>query len=121
MRFVSALAVAAALALPNTAGAGTPAATVTYRLCLHRHPTAPTGPGFSIGVTHLRVSQISCSRAAAAVRAGKFELTPGGPLFSTPGFACQSPIGPPPPRSKPRYFRCTHRHERFEFLVPGSS
>ena len=122
MRVVSAFVVVAAVLLPSAATAtGARAASVVYRPCPHNHPSAPSGTGFRLGVTHVRVSRISCSRAAASVRAGKFELTPGGPLFSTPGFVCRSPIGPPPPGSKPRYFRCAHRGERFEFLVPGSS
>jgi hypothetical protein len=121
MRFVAAAAVAAALVLLSTASAGAQTATVIYRPCRHEHLSARAGAGFSIPVTHLGVSRISCSRAATAIRAGRFELTPGGPLFSTPGFFCSSPIGPPLPGTKPRYFRCTHRRERFEFLVAGSS
>lgn len=123
MRSISVAAVAVGVALVPAASAGATAQTpaVTYRPCPHKHPSAPSAPGFSIPVTHLRVNGISCSRSAAAVRAGKFELTPGGPLFSTPGFVCNSPIGPPLPGSKPRFFKCAHRRERFEFLVPGSS
>jgi hypothetical protein len=121
MRFVPMAAVAAVLVLASTASAGARTSKITYRPCRHEHLSARGGAGFSIPVTHLGVSRISCSRAAAAVRAGRFELTPGGPLFSTPGFVCSSPVGPPLPGTRPRYFRCTHRRERFEFLVPGSS
>jgi hypothetical protein len=75
----------------------------------------------SLTVTNLRVIGISCSRAAAAVRASSYEATPGGPLFTSPGFSCSGPVGPPPPGSKPRYYHCDHRRQRFEFLVPGFS
>jgi hypothetical protein len=77
--------------------------------------------GGSLNVTHLRVIRISCSRAAAAVRAGSYEATPGGPLFTAPGFSCSGPVGPPPPGSKPRYYHCNRRRQRLEFLVPGFS
>jgi hypothetical protein len=75
----------------------------------------------SLTVTNLRVIRISCSRAAAAVRASSYEATPGGPLFTSPGFSCSGPVGPPPPGSKPRYYHCDRRRQRFEFLVPGFS
>lgn len=78
-------------------------------------------PETSLAVTNLRVLRISCSRAAAAVRASNYEATPGGPLFTSPGFSCVGPVGPPPPGSKPRYYRCDRRRQRFEFLVPGFS
>lgn len=121
LRSVSAVAVAAVLALASASSAGARTSTVTYQPCRHEHLSARGASGFSIPVTRLRVSRISCSRAAAAVRAGSFELTPGGPLFSTPGFVCSSPIGPPLPGMKPRYYRCAHRRERVEFLLAGSS
>ena len=75
----------------------------------------------SLTVTDLRVIAISCSRAAAAVRASSYEATPGGPLFTSPGFSCSGPVGPPPPGSKPRYYHCDHGRQRFEFLMPGFS
>ena len=78
-------------------------------------------PEGSLTVTNLRVIRISCSRAAAAVRASSYEATPGGPLFTSPGFSCSGPVGPPPPGSKPRYYHCDRRRQRFEFLVPGFS
>jgi hypothetical protein len=78
-------------------------------------------PQGSLTVTNLRVIRISCSRAAAAVRASSYEATPGGPLFTSPGFSCSGPVGPPPPGSKPRYYQCDRRRQRYEFLVPGFS
>lgn len=75
----------------------------------------------SLTVTNLGVIRISCSRAAGAVRASSYEATPGGPLFASPGFSCSGPVGPPPPGSKPRYYRCDRRRQSFEFLVPGFS
>jgi hypothetical protein len=78
-------------------------------------------PEASLAVTNLRVIRISCSRAAAAVRASSYEATPGGPLFTSPGFSCVGPVGPPPPGSKPRYYQCDRRRQRFEFLTPGFS
>ena len=78
-------------------------------------------PEGSLPVTNLRVIRISCSRAAAALRASSYEATPGGPLFTSPGFSCSGPVGPPPPGSKQRYYQCDRRRQRFEFLLPGFS
>ena len=89
-------------------------------LTVHGLSVRGTAEG-SLTVTNLRVIGISCSRAAAAVRASSYEATPGGPLFTSPGFSCSGPVGPPPPGSKPRYYHCDHRRQRFEFLVPGFS
>jgi hypothetical protein len=75
----------------------------------------------SLTVTNLRVIGIACSRAAAALRGGSYEATPGGPLFTARGFTCSGPVGPPPPGSKPRYYHCDRRRQRFEFLAPGFS
>ncbi len=75
----------------------------------------------SLAVTNLRVIRIPCSRAAAALRAGSYEATPGGPLFTSPGFSCSGPVGPPPPGSKPRYYHCERRRQQLAFLVPGFS
>ena len=75
----------------------------------------------SLTVTNLGVIRISCARAAAAVRASSYEATPGGPLFTSRGFSCSGPVGPPPPGSKPRYYHCDRRRQGFEFLVPGFS
>jgi hypothetical protein len=94
---------------------------VTYKRCLHEHLSARGMAGRPLNVTNLRVSRISCSRAAAAVRASTFEVTPAGPLFSTAGFKCGGPVGPPPPGAKPRYYHCNHGRQMFEFLVPGFS
>jgi len=90
------------------------------QLSVHGLSVRGTAEG-SLSVTNLRVIRISCSRAAAAVRASSYEATPGGPLFTSPGFTCSGPVGPPPPGSKPRYYRCERRRQRFEFLVPGFS
>jgi hypothetical protein len=90
------------------------------QLSVHGVSVRGTADG-SLTVTSLRVIKISCSRAAAAVRASSYEATPGGPLFTSPGFTCSGPVGPPPPGSKPRYYRCDRRRQRFEFLVPGFS
>ncbi len=77
--------------------------------------------GGSLNVTSLRVIRISCSGAAAVVRASSYQATPGGPLFRMPRFSCSGPVGPPPPGAKPRYYHCNHRRQMFEFLVPGFS
>jgi hypothetical protein len=95
--------------------------TVTYHPCRREHLRVPGTAAGSLPITSLRVIGMSCSRAAAAVRASSYEATPGGPLFSSPGFSCTGPFGLAPPGAKPRYYRCSHRSQRFEFLVPGSS
>ena len=92
-----------------------------YHRCRGEHLSVRgTGVG-SLNVTNLRVIRISCPRARAALRASSYEATPGGPLFTSPRFSCSGPIGPPPPRAKPRYYHCNRRRQRFEFLVPGFS
>jgi hypothetical protein len=92
-----------------------------YHPCRHEHLSVRGTAGGSLKVTNLRVSRMSCSRAAAAVRASRYEATPGGPLFTSPGFSCSGPVGPPPPGAKPRYYHCVHGRETFEFLMPGFS
>jgi hypothetical protein len=67
-------------------------------------------------VRNLQASRMTCRRARRAVRRGKVALTPGGPLFTTPRFKCDSPIGPPlPPNLAPRFTLCTHGHRAFRF------
>jgi hypothetical protein len=122
LRSAITLSVAAATLLP--AGAANALARtqgITYGPCRDVHVTVH-GPGSdSLRITNLRVHRISCSRTAAALRASTFEATPGGPLFSTAGFKCGGPVGPPPPGAKPRYYHCNHGRQVFEFLVPGFS
>jgi hypothetical protein len=93
----------------------------TYRRCRREHLSVRGTAGGSLSLTTLRVIRIPCSRAAAAVRASSYEATPAGPLFTSPGFSCSGPVGPPPPRARPRYYHCNHRRQTFEFLVPGFS
>jgi hypothetical protein len=92
-----------------------------YVRCKREHLSARGITGGSLTVTSLRVIRISCARAAVAVRASRYEATPGGPLFTSPGFSCGGPVGLPPPGAKPRYYHCEHRRQSFEFLVPGFS
>jgi hypothetical protein len=93
----------------------------TYHRCKPHHLSVRGDGGGSLAVTSLRVIRMSCARAAAAVRAARYEPTPGGPLFTSPGFSCSGPVGPPPPGARPRYYRCVHLRRRFEFLAPGFS
>jgi hypothetical protein len=92
-----------------------------YHRCRGEHLRVRGRARGSLNVTNLRVIRISCSRAAAAVRSGSYEATPAGPLFTSTGFSCDGPIGPPLPRAKQRYYHCNHRRQMFEFLVPGFS
>jgi hypothetical protein len=94
---------------------------VAYHRCRGERLSVRGTARGSLNITNLRVIGISCSRAAATVRASSYEATPAGPLFSSPGFSCSGPVGPPPPRAKPRYYHCSHRRRMFEFLVPGFS
>ncbi len=98
-----------------------PAEGAQFKSCPNEHLSSRDPAGQTLPVTSLRVNRISCASAATAVRASTFEATPGGPLFSTRGFICTGPIGPPPPHSKPRDYSCTRGREKFEFLVPGFS
>jgi hypothetical protein len=113
---LGAIVAAAILALGAAAAEG-----ARLDRCPHEHLSSRDSAGQTLPITGVRVHRISCASAAAAVRATTFEATPGGPLFSTPGFTCTGPIGPPLPHSKPRYYRCTRGREWFEFLVPGFS
>jgi len=92
-----------------------------YHRCRGEHLSVGGTAGGPLNLTNLRVIRISCSRAAAAVRASSYEATPAGPLFTSQGFRCGGPVGPPPPGAKPRYYHCNHRRQMFEFLVPGFS
>jgi hypothetical protein len=115
---VSTLALTAMLAWPIAGSAGR---VDTFAPCRNAHPRARTQPpGQLWAVSHLRVSRISCARAAAAVRAGVFDLVPAGPHFHTPGFRCTSPIGPPRPGAAARPFSCRRSQQRFTFIGPGS-
>jgi hypothetical protein len=93
----------------------------TYHRCRREHLSVRGTEGGWLNLTNLRVIRISCSRAAAAVRASSYEASPAGPLFTSPGFSCSGPVGPPPPGARPRYYHCNHRRQMFEFLVPGFS
>jgi hypothetical protein len=104
---------AQALAASTTAVARTD---VGFRPCRAHNLTAG-----EFAVTSLQVNGLSCNRAITALRAGTFALTPGNPVFSTPGFRCQGPTGPRPRGRKPRFYTCFRPGEGFEFLVPGVS
>lgn len=64
-------------------------------------------------IRHLQVSRFRCSMAVKAVRRGKFEFPPAGPQFSTRGFKCESPVGPP--LEGPRFTTCRRKHHAFRF------
>ena len=113
--------VAAVTAAVVVALGSAPAQGAQLKRCPDKHLVSRDATGQMLPITGLRVHRISCARAAAAVRASTFEATPGGPMFSTPGFSCTGPVGPPRPHSKPRYYRCTRAGEEFRFLVPGFS
>jgi hypothetical protein len=92
-----------------------------YHRCRGEHLSVRGTAGGSLKITSLGVSRISCSRAAAAVRASRYEATPGGPLFTSPRFSCGGPEGPRLRGTVPRYYHCHRRRQAFEFLVPGFS
>ena len=92
-----------------------------YQRCRGEHLRVRGTAGGSLNITNLRVSRISCSRAAAAVRASSYEATPGGPLFTSPRLRCSGPVGPRLQGAKPRYYHCHRWRQAFEFLVPGFS
>jgi len=62
---------------------------------------------------HLQVSRLTCAKAVRAIKRGTFDLTPGGPVFSTPGYRCHSPVGPP--LDGPRFTVCRHYTHAFRF------
>ncbi len=115
------LASGLAVLLGGAVGAHASTTRVSYERCRHGQVTVHGSGRLSLRTTDLRVSRMSCTRAKAALQRSTFEATPGGPLFSTAGFGCGGPVGPPPPHSQPRYYHCSDRDERFEFLVPGFS
>jgi hypothetical protein len=67
--------------------------------------------GHPRGARHLQVAHFTCRRAVSAIKRGRFELTPAGPFFSTPGFRCSSPILP----LGPRFTVCREGHQEFRF------
>ena len=111
MALLAALA-AAASAQVSMAAPYLPCPTVHPKLTIHAAGTDWT-------VTRLTALRLSCSQASAAVRTGVIELTPGGPIFHTRGFRCNSPIGPPQSRATHRYFSCSRAQQRLKFWVAG--
>jgi hypothetical protein len=93
-----------------------------HTACPAIHAGVPVGREIDrVAVKGLRVTRISCIKATAAIRAGSFAATPAGPRFSTKGFYCTSPVGPPGPGlSAPRLYSCTSksRREKLTFTVP---
>jgi len=77
--------------------------------------------GGSLPITRLGVRRLSCMAAVAAIEAASYEATPGGPLISTAGYSCSGPVGPPPPNSRPRFYRCSRAGASLRFIVPGFS
>jgi hypothetical protein len=73
---------------------------------------APPNVGF-LPVSYLGVRHLSCAVAEQAVRAGSFAITPANPIYSTPGYQCTSPIGPPRPRAV--YIVCHVGGQGFRF------
>ena len=95
------------------AAATVAAAPVSFRACPASHLSVKTG-GRPFPVSLLGVSHLTCASALKALRAGSFFLTPADPIFSTPGFHCTSPIGPPRP-GPTRYVVCRKGQEAFRF------
>ena len=93
-----------------TAGAGAPA----FRPCPAGHLVVKATTGGGLPISLLGVDRLSCARAVEALRAGSFALTPADPIFSTPGFHCTSPIGPPRP-GPTRYVVCRKGRAAFRF------
>jgi hypothetical protein len=98
-----------------TAGAGAP---VSFRPCPNvQLRVRTTTPGTPLPISQLGVSHLSCAEAEKAVRSGSFELTPANPIFSTPGFRCTSPIGPPlPGMPAVRHVVCRDGVHTFRFV-----
>jgi len=92
-----------ALATPGIHGVAAAAATRQWHGC----------PSHPRRVRHLQVSRLTCAKAIRAIRSGKFDLTPGGPVFSTPGYRCHSPVGPP--LDGPRFTVCKRYTYAFRF------
>jgi hypothetical protein len=84
-------------------GAATAAATQAWVAC-PKHPRR---------ARRLQVSHLTCSKAVKAIKRGKFESPPGGPTFSTRGFRCHWPVGPP--LDGPRYTVCRRSSHAFRF------
>jgi len=113
---LSAAAIAALAATAPVAGART--ANATFSPCQGvRLSVRSTTPGNLFIVSTLAVSHLSCASAEKAVRAGRFAITPGNPIFSTSGFRCTSPIGPPPDTGPVvRYVVCRYAAHAFRFV-----
>jgi hypothetical protein len=95
---------------------------LAWTVCSGEQVSAPLLPGTqTLGLTRIRANRMKCDRALHAIRTGSFEITPAGPQFTTGGFDCDSPIGPPPLQAPPRSFRCAAGNASFRFTVPGVS
>lgn len=99
-----AIAFAAVAVIGVASAAGAPRARAGHWTGCSGHPRQ---------VRHVQVSRLSCAKAVRAIKRGKFALTPGGPLFTTPRFKCESPVGPP--MDGPRFTVCTRHHHKFRF------
>jgi hypothetical protein len=67
----------------------------------------------------LQVFDLTCPKARLALQRGSFDITPGGPLFTTSGFSCQNPILP-----RLAFTVCRHDDTAFRFYSfaePGAS
>lgn len=97
--------------------AGARTANITFSVCRGvRLNVRSTTPGNPFSVSNLAVSHLSCASAEKAVLAGSFAITPANPIFSTSGFRCTSPIGPPPDTGPVvRYIVCRHAAHAFRF------
>jgi hypothetical protein len=92
-----------ALAIGVGAGGATASGTGRWVAC-SGHPRS---------VRHLQVSRLSCSEAVTAIKRGQLAFVPAGLAFSTRGFTCRSPVGPP--EHGPRFTVCRRSHRAFRF------
>jgi hypothetical protein len=96
--------------LAHPAGAASPGPITYWTRCSLHLKVA------SVEISPVEVRHMTCGQARHAIQRARILLTPGGPIFSTPGLTCRSteilPRVDPSPNQLPEAERCTGAQQR---------
>jgi len=114
------LGAAVATVLASPAGAAAPGPITFWSRCSLAVKVA------SVDVSPVAVLHLTCAQANHAIRRGSVLLTPGGPIFSTRGYACSSrnilPRTDPSPIELPAVESCRGaKHRQLSFIWDWAS
>jgi hypothetical protein len=117
------LLVPTAAAATGAARPARPTAHAPVKLWTRCSPHVTIG-GFEAGP--IEVLHLTCKEAADAIRHGHVLLTPGGPIFTTGGYACHStnilPRYDPSPIELPATETCiSGKHRHLSFILDHAS